>query len=174
MRFHEPPPPPAGGLDSDPARLQSAARQRAGLVIWGAHGGAGTSTLAAWLQSAWDMGPMRQPPRYPAAVASSQPLIIACRVTARAARAATTAVAAVTRSGGRVAVLAIVSDGWPEPTTAMARFGLLEPQVGVVVRVPFVPGLRLADDPAAVPLPRRVLRALDQIRAAAGRSPHTP
>jgi hypothetical protein len=174
MRFHEPLPPPGGALDTDPARLPPATRQRAGLVIWGAHGGAGTSTLAAWLQPAWDMGAMRLPPRYPAAVGSGQPLIVACRVSAGSARAATTAVAAVTRSGARVAVLAVVSDGWPEPAAAMARFGLLEPQAGVIVRVPFVPGLRLADDPATVPLPRRVLRALDQIRAAAGRSPHTP
>ena len=42
--------------------------QRAELVIWGAHGGAGTTTLATWLQPAWDMGPARPPahPRYPA------------------------------------------------------------------------------------------------------------
>jgi hypothetical protein len=173
MHFHESQP-PRGGLDPDPAWLRSAARQRAELVVWGAHGGAGTSTLAAWLQPAWDMGAMRQPPRYPAALASGRPLVIACRATAWSARAATTAVAAVSRAGGQVAVLAIVSDGWPEPATATARFRLLEPQAGAVVRVPFVPGLRLADDPAAVPLPRRAVRALDQIRAAAGRSPHIP
>jgi len=68
-------------------------------------------------------------------------------------------------------VLAIVSDGWPEPPAATARFRLLEPQVGAIVRIPFVPGLRLADDPATVALPRRALRALDQIRAATGGSP---
>ena len=38
-----------------------------------------------------------------------------------------------------------------------------------MIRVPFVPGLRLADDPADVPLPRRARRALAQIQAAAGR-----
>jgi hypothetical protein len=173
MSYREPQPPP-GGLDNDPAWLRSAAQARAELVVWGAHGGAGTTTLAAWLQPAWDMGAMRPPARYPAAVASGRPLIVACRATAWSARAATTAVAAVTRAGGHVAVLAIVSDGWPEPATATARFRLLEPQAGLLVRVPFVPGLRLTDDPAAVPVPRRVLRALAQIRAAAGRPSPAP
>ena len=28
-------------------------------MIWGAHGGAGATTLATWLQPAWDMGPAR-------------------------------------------------------------------------------------------------------------------
>ena len=69
-------------------------------------------------------------------------------------------------------MLAIMSDGWPEPPAATARFRLLEPQVGAVVRIPFVPGLRLVDDPAAVALPRRALRALDQIRTATGGAQH--
>jgi hypothetical protein len=174
MHIGEPQPPPPGEPDPDgPAWLLSKDWQRAELVVWGAHGGAGATTLATWLQPAWDMGPARPAahPRYPAAVAAGRPLIIACRPTAWSARAATTAVAAVTRAGCRVAVLAITSDGWPEPPAATARFRLLEPQAGVVVRIPFVPGLRLADDPAAVALPRRVLRALDQIYAATGGSP---
>jgi hypothetical protein len=174
MRFGEPQ--QLDVLASDqPGRLRSQARQHAELVVWGAHGGAGITTLAAWLQPAWDMGSMGPSlnPRFPAAMASGRPLIIACRATAWSARAATTAVAVVTRAGGRVTVLAIVSDGWPEPAAATARFRLLEPQVGAVIRVPFVPGLRLADDPFAVPLPRKAVRAIDQIRAATGRSPHT-
>jgi hypothetical protein len=68
-----------------------------------------------------------------------------------------------------VAVLVVVSDGWPEPVTAARRFGLLESQVRAVIRVPFIAGLRLADDPAAVPLPRRALRSLAQIQVAVGR-----
>jgi hypothetical protein len=173
MLFGEPQPP--GELASDqPGRPRSRDRQHAELVLWGAHGGAGTTTLAAWLQPAWDMGSMGPSlhPRFPAAMASGRPLIVACRATAWSARAAITAVAVVARAGGRVAVLVIVSDGWPEPATATARFRLLEPQADAVVRVPFVPGLRLADDPFAVPLPRRAVRAIDQIRAATGRSPH--
>ena len=54
-------------------------------------------------------------------------------------------------------MLAVVSDGWPEPAAATSRFRLLEPQVGAVIRVPFVPGLRLADDPATVRCPAAAL-----------------
>jgi len=144
-------------------------------VVWGAHGGAATTTLAAWLQPAWDMGAMTAvpDPPYPAKVANGRALIIACRSTAWSAGQATRAVAAVTSQGGQVAVLAVVSDGWPEPLAALSRFRLLEPQAGALVRVPFIPVLRLADDPATVPLPRKARRALVQIEAAAGRSfPH--
>jgi hypothetical protein len=150
--------------------------QRPELVIWGAHGGAGTTTLANWLQPAWDMGAMRSEPDppYPDAVARGRALLVACRNTAIAARQATTAVAAVTRQGGHVAVLVVVSDGWPEPATATSRFRLLHPQTAAVIRVPFIPGLRLADDPADVPLPRQARRALDQIRAITGRPSPAP
>ncbi len=174
MRF-TPPPQPPGEPDSGPsAGLRSQPSLTAQLVIWGAHGGAGTTTLAIWLQPAWDMGAMRPGPRpgYPAGIAGSRPLVVTCRPTAGAAQAATAAVTVAARAGGRVAVLAVVSDGWPEADAAASRFRLLQPQVGVIVRVPFVPGLRLADDPAGVPLPRRVIRALDEIRAATGRNPH--
>jgi len=146
--------------------------QRRELVIWGAHGGAGTSTLAAWLEPAWDMGAMRpQPdPPYPAKVASGRALIVACRNTAWSAQQATKAVAAVVRQGGQVAVLAVISDGWPEPATATSRFRLLEPQTGAVIRISFIPALRVTDDPAAVPLPHKARRALAQIQASTGRT----
>ena len=139
-------------------------------LVWGAHGGAGTSTLAAWLHPACDMGSMRPGlyPRYPAWVANGRPVVVACGTTAAATRAATTAVTAVTRAGALVCVLAVVSDGWPEPATVSARLRLVGPQVSAMVRVPFVPGLRLVDDPAAAPLARQARRAVEQIRAAAG------
>jgi hypothetical protein len=150
--------------------------QRREVVIWGAHGGAGTTTLAAWLQPAWDMGAMRPEPDppYPAAVAHGRPLLVACRTTVTSARMATTAVAAVTRQGGHVDVLVAVSDGWPEPAAATSRFRLLEPHAGAVIRVPFIPALRLADDPAGVPLPRRARRALAQIQAITGHPAPAP
>ena len=155
-----------------PATAPNHGRQRRELVIWGAHGGAGTTTLAVWLQPAWDMGAMRPEPDppYPAAIAHGRALVVACRNTAWSARQATRALATVARQGGQVAVLVVVSDGWPEPVTATRRFGLLESQVRAVIRVPFIPGLRLADDPATVPLPRRALRAIAQIQVAVGRS----
>jgi hypothetical protein len=175
MRLGETPPPPDSEPGADrPAWLVPEEWHRAERVVWGAHGGAGTTTLATWLQPAWDMGAAHPAmhPRYPATMAAGRPLILTCRCTAWSARAATIAVAAVTRAGGQVTVLVVVSDGWPEPAATTARFRLLEPQVAAVVRIPFIPGLRLTDDPATVALPRRALRALDEIRAATGGSPH--
>ena len=175
MRIGEPPPPPPGEPSTgNPEWLVPEDWPQADLVVWGAHGGAGTTTLATWLQPAWDMGAARPAmhPRYPVGMTAGRPLVLACRCSAWSGRAATTAVAAVTRAAGRVTVLAIVGDGWPEPPAATARFRLLEPQVTAVIRIPFVPGLRLADDPASVALPRRALRALDQIRAATGGPKH--
>jgi hypothetical protein len=169
------------GSTGYPAETSSPARAPAGwqrreLVIWGAHGGAGTSTLAAWLQPAWDMGAMRPEPdpSYPATITRGRPLVVACRSTAWSAAQATKAVTAVTQQGGHVAVLAVVSDSWPEPATARHRFRLLEPHVSAVVRVPFVPALRGADDPAGVPLPPRARRAVTRIRAAASRTSALP
>jgi hypothetical protein len=156
--------------------LRSADWQEARVLVWGAHGGAGTSTLAEWLHPACDMGSMRPGlySRYPAWVANGRPVVVACGTTASATRAATTAVTAVTRAGALVCVLAVVSDGWPEPATVSARLRLVGPQVGAIVRVPFVPGLRLVDDPSAAPLARQARRAVDQIRAAAGLPPVLP
>ena len=169
-----PSPRPATGHDPEATNSATAPNhgwQRREVVIWGAQGGAGTTTLAVWLQPAWDMGAMRPEPDppYPAAVTQGRALVVACRNTAWSARQATKALATVARHGGQVAVLAVVGDGWPEPATATRRFGLLESQVRAVIRVPFIAGLRLADDPATVPLPRRVLRALARIQAATGR-----
>jgi hypothetical protein len=174
MRTGKPQPPPDEPDTEGPVWLLSKTWQRAELMIWGAHGGAGTTTLATWLQPSYDMGPARPAthPRYPITMTAGRPLIITCRPTAWSARAATAAVTAVRNAGGRVTVLAIVSDGWPEPPTATARFRLLEPQVGALVWVPFIPVLRLTDNPATVALPRRAVRALDQIRTATGGSPH--
>jgi hypothetical protein len=122
------------------------------------------------------MGSMRPGtyPRYPSATANGRPLVVVCGPTARSALAATIAVKAVTMAWSRVTVLAIVGDGWPEPPTATIRFHLLEPQADAIIRVPFVPGMRLADEPTAVPLPRQARRAVNEIRAAAGLPPHSP
>jgi len=170
------PPPRPGPATGGPASgrqdwLRQQAAQRRERVICGAHGGAGTTTLACWLSPPWDMGAMRpaRDPGPPAIIAHGRPLLVACRNTTAAAAAATAAVAALTRPGTRVAVLVVVSDGWPQPPAATARFRLLAPQVGAVVHIPFVPALRVADGPAGVPLPRPARRAVDQIRAATGR-----
>ena len=141
------------------------------LVLWGAHGGAGVTTLATWLYPAWDMGamPPEPIPRYPAAISEGRPLLVVCRSNVTGAHLASTAFTAVNTQGGHVAALVVVSDGWPEPLAAISRFRLLAAQSGALIRIPFVPALRLSDNPAAVPLPRKARRALDQIQAIARR-----
>jgi hypothetical protein len=158
--------------DALPSWIPRQGWKRRELVIWGAHGGAGTSTLATWLQPAWDMGAMRPEPEppYPANVATGRALVITCRNTAWSAQQATKAVAVAVRQGGQVTVLAVIGDGWPEPATATSRFRLVEPQVGALIRIPFIPALRLADDPAAVHLPKAAHRALARIEAVAKRT----
>jgi hypothetical protein len=175
MTYHRPGPAAGGPATRRQDGLRRHAAQRRELVITGAHGGAGTTTLAILLQPAWDMGAIRpaRDARSPALIANGRPLLLVCRNTAAAAAAATTAAAALSRHGQGIAVLVVVSDGWPEPATATARFRLLGPRIGAIVRVPFVPAFRLADNPAAVPLPSRARRALDHIRALTGRPTQT-
>ena len=143
---------------------------RGDLLVWGAHGGAGTSTLATLLRPARDMGTLRSEAdyRYPVIGLGQSQVLVACRCTTWSAIKASTAVNALTRSGGQVAVLAVVSDGWPEPPIASAWFRLLSAQVGAVVRVPFIPWLRLSNDPALVKLPRAARHALATIRLITG------
>jgi hypothetical protein len=136
------------------------------IVVAGAHGGAGTSTLAALLYAAWDMGPIVDvDPAYPGVRAHGRPLIVVCRNTVAASRHATQAVTALHAAGEPVTVLVIASDGaGREPQDATARFALLEGRLGGTVRMPFVPALRLVDDPVQVALPAKALRALEEIR----------
>ncbi|WP_131738855.1 hypothetical protein [Actinomadura roseirufa] len=137
------------------------------VVIAGAHGGAGTSTLAALLPAAWDVGslkPLLKPGRSRLR-AQGRPMVLAVRNTAPAATFATAAISALCDWEETVAALAIVSDGGPESRDATARFALLESRVGGVVRVPHVRGLRLAEDPAEVVLPARAAQALEELRA---------
>jgi hypothetical protein len=138
------------------------------IVVVGAHGGAGTTTLAALLHPAWDLGVVQWPGRgRPAIRTGGRPVTLVTRNTAAAAARATAAVNAIGWQGERVAVLAIVSDGLPEPAAAAYRFQLLAARVGAVVRVPFIATLRAADDLAQVELPRRARRLIAGIRAEA-------
>ena len=75
--------------------------------------------------------------------------------------------------GVPVAVLVVIGDGLPEPAEARYRFRVLGGRMGAVVRMPFVPAFRIAADPLSVDLPRRVRRALAEIRALARQAvPH--
>ncbi|WP_152563848.1 hypothetical protein [Actinomadura welshii] len=150
---------------------QTGPREDREVVVVGAHGGAGASTLAALLPAVWDMGsigPLLELGRSPLR-AKGRPVVLAVRNTAMAAKSATAAIGALHDWDERVSALAIVSDGGPESRDATARFALLEGRVGGVVRVPHVRELRLVEDPAGVVLPRKAQQALDELRRLAGR-----
>jgi hypothetical protein len=141
------------------------------VVVVGAHGGAGTSTLAALLPTPWDMGsigPLLEIGRPPLR-AKGRPIVLAVRNTARAAKNATAAIGALHDWDEPVSTLAIASDGGPESRDATARFALLEGRVGGVVRIPHVRDLRLVEDPIDVVLPRKAQQAMDDLRRLTGR-----
>lgn len=136
------------------------------VVVAGAHGGAGASTLAALLAPAWDLGAVWVPSRPPGRrVPPGLPVVLAARCTVASAARAVAAVSALAGQGTAVTVLAVTGDGLPEPAEAAYRFRVLEGRVGALVRVPFIPALRAAADPRQVRLPRGARRALAQIRA---------
>ena len=152
----------------DPARYPalSGLIRRTQIAVLGAHGGAGTTTLAALLEPAVDLGAIRPGGRCPAPVAdpAGGPLLLACRPTTWSATLATAAVSALAGAGRQEVVLVIVGDGWPQTPVAAARYRLLGAQVAAVTRMPFVPALRGCEDPASVRLPRGARRALARIR----------
>jgi len=135
-----------------------------GIVLAGAHGGAGTSALAALLAPAWDMGVISGPAAG-GLRPGGRPVVLAARNTVAAAGRAVAATSAIARAGTCVAVLVVVSDGLPEPAEARYRLRVLEGRVGAMVRMPFVPAFRVAADPSLVDLPRRARQALAEIRA---------
>jgi hypothetical protein len=138
------------------------------MVLVGAHGGAGVTTLAVLLRPSWDMGTVRRlglasPPLRPA----GRPVLLVARNTAPAAIQAVAATMLLGEQRVQVAVMVVIGDGLPEPAEARYRFRVLEGRVGAVVRLPFVPAFRVAADPLAVHLPRRARRALAELRALA-------
>lgn len=136
------------------------------IVVAGAHGGAGTTTLTALLRPAWDAGLVCSPGRDPV-FGDGWPLVLVTRNAAASAARASAAIGAIVVHRGWVAVLAIVSDGYPDPPDAAYRFRILEPRVGAVVRVPFIASLRATGDPGRADLSRKAMRAIADIRAAA-------
>ena len=139
-------------------------RQAGEVVLVGAHGGAGVTTLTGLLRPAWDLGVASRPGRGPLQSAG-RPVVLVTRNSVGAAGRAVAVVRLLGEQGVQVAVLAVIGDGFPEPSEARYRFRVLEGRVGAVVRIPFVPAFRVAADPLSVTLPRRAVRALDQIRA---------
>lgn len=136
------------------------------VVVVGAHGGAGTTTLAALLRPAWDMGAISYiHDGYPPVRSHGRPLLVVCHGTVPGTRHAITAVSGLEQGGQQVTALVVVSDGLPEPPDASARLDLLADRVGAIVRMPYISGLRLVDDPALIALPAKAYRALARIRA---------
>lgn len=149
--------------------LPAAAPRHHEIVLLGAHGGAGVSTLRVLLDPAWDMGaisPIHLKTRYSQLNTHGRPLVMVARNTVPAARWATHAVRAVAGGGGQVALLVVVADGaGPEPREATARFRLLETHLmRGMVRVPFIRALRYVDEPSEVEVPKAAGRALQEIR----------
>jgi hypothetical protein len=64
-------------------------------------------------------------------------------------------------------VLAVVSDSLPEPIQATRSFDALARRVVAIVRVPFVPSLRVMADLTLAELPRSARDAIAEIREAA-------
>ena len=166
----------AGHGDSPVIPVTAAARQRPGgrprppgaVVLVGAHGGAGVTTLAGLLRPAWDMGVVKRPgPDRGPLRPGGRPVLLVTRNTVTAAGRAVAATRLLNEQGVPVAVLAVIGDGLPEPAEAAYRFRVLGAYVGAVVRVPFVPAFRIAANPRSVDLPRRARRALAEIRALA-------
>lgn len=100
--------------------------------------------------------------------------MLAARNTVPSAGRAVAAVNLLGEQGVQVSVLVVTGDGLPEPGEARYRFRLLEGRVGKVVRMPYIPALRLADNPLRVDPPRRARVALTEIRSLAGlpQAPH--
>jgi hypothetical protein len=139
------------------------------LLVAGAHGGAGTSTLAALLSPAWDLGTVPAPsarlrPLRPA----GRPVVLVARCTVPAAGRAIDAAGVLAAAGAPPDVLVIVGDGLPEPAEARYRFRLLSARMPVV-RMPFVTAFRAAASPLLVTLPRPASRALAAVTAHAAR-----
>ena len=130
------------------------------IVVAGAHGGAGASTLAALLDPAWDLGAvaLRRPGRpLPAGLS----VVLVARCTVASAWRSVVAVSVLADQGTGVAVLAVTGDGLPEPDEAAYRFRVLEGRVGGVVRVRSsrpARGGRPASGPPDPPRPQRADR----------------
>ncbi|WP_067479555.1 hypothetical protein [Actinomadura hibisca] len=143
-----------------------------GLVIVGAHAGAGASTLTSLVGRdrnipVWNMGTIDRlvEGSLPPVQARGRPVVVVARNTVMAAQHAIRAVTALdAASGPRIAALVIVSDGaGREPRDATTRFALLQDRVGGLVRLPFINALRLVNSPDEVEIPARTREAIGQV-----------
>jgi hypothetical protein len=134
------------------------------IAIVGAHGGAGATTLCALLQPAADLG-VFAPSSWAAPPRDDRPVVLVTGTTTSAAQRASKAAAELTGLGYQITVLAVISDGLPDPGQAAYRLRLLRARVAAVVRVPFAAGLRSVAEPADARLPGAARRAIAEIRS---------
>jgi len=181
-------------LVADPAGRRPARAPRPAvpqIVIAGAHGGAGASTLAALLRLAFGGAPPGRRPQVgemppvpdadPARIAAAgwlpvpppgTALILTARGTAHGARRAVIAVTALELRGIRPVAVAVIADGaGPEPRQAAQRFDLIGGRAGPLIRVPFAAALRAGASPAGARLPGRLLAAVNSLAALAAAGP---
>lgn len=150
------------GNGSDTARILDLGEHgghRLELVVLGAHGGSGATTLARFLGGdAEDVGQVLPTSVDPGVV------VVAALGTAYGARLAIERAAEVAvRTEG--VVVAVTADGpWPTPVAVRARLRALEANVLAVVPVPYVARWRFVDSPDAPPA--RYLEAVRTIRSA--------
>ncbi len=143
----------------------SMTRVGAGIVV-GAHGGAGTTTLARFLGPGYVEVSASEVIDEVAPI-SAAGVVVVCEGTASAVVSGVRTALALAGRGGDV-VLAVVADGpVPAPIAVRARLRAVRDQVAAVVRVPYVPGWRFVDE--ALQAPGGYLEAITKIRAAAER-----
>jgi hypothetical protein len=138
------------------------------VAVVGAHGGAGTTTVATLLRPARVID-IRVSTRRWVEFANrwaSVPLVLVARGTSRGLADAVESVAGADSVGLFPAALVVVGDGWwPEPAAVRARTRMLSDRVGTVIRLPFVPRWRYLDDPLTDEPPAHVAVVVEQIRA---------
>jgi hypothetical protein len=134
------------------------------LLLVGAHGGAGVTTLARLLAPALDAGVAQDWRLLHNPTGDPVGLVSGCTVAATGH--AMREVGAAARAGVAVQLLLVVADGWPAPRPARARLRLLAAHVGHMVQLPYVPAWRFVQDPDPTDLPRGFARALCAARAA--------
>lgn len=174
---------PAGpGRPGVPAGTPARPPGLTGILVAGAHGGAGASTLAALLYreirrsrpgnrvpvrdlaSIPDGDPHRIAARTLLPGRAEGPLILVARGNADGARRAVVAVTALGCLGIRPAALAVIGDGaGPLPKAAASRLDLLSDRAGPVVAVPFTAALRAGADADTARLPARLSRAVARL-----------
>ncbi|KOX13692.1 hypothetical protein [Nocardiopsis sp. NRRL B-16309] len=137
-----------------------------GVVIVGAHGGSGASTLAAMLPDpVYDVGPLMAPDgRVRGVHAHGRPIVLTSRNTVRSAEAASAAIKGLREQGLEAACLVVVADGvGSEPREARVRFRMLEGHT-TVHRMSYLSLLRTSESvPPLEELPRKSQSEISQV-----------